>query len=264
MTKTVSCLLYGGLGNQLFQIFTTMAYAYDHGRELVLPYAENLGKRPTYWNNLLAPLRKYLLKDSNVSSVIVSSVMQLDEPYIQEPHHDVQHIVLNGYFQSPKYFHHRKSQILRELGFIEEGFLSKHVSLHFRRGDYKQLPDCHPVLPIDYYMSALDYITTVARVSTVLYFCEDEDHDDIMRDIEVLNKSFPTIVFKSCKCSSDWQEMMVMSACEHNIIANSSFSWWGAYLNPNPHKIVCYPATWFGPMIPKDVSDMFPSDWIKI
>ncbi len=260
MTKTVSCLLYGGLGNQLFQIFATMAYAFDHDRKLVLPYSENLGKRPTYWNNLLAPLRKYL--SSNISSVL-----QLDEPYIQEPHDDVQHIVLNGYFQSPKYFHHWRPRIIKELGFIEDGYeknFHKHVSLHFRRGDYKQLPDCHPILPIDYYIHALDYITTVAHVSTVLYFCEDEDHDDIMRDIDSLKKSFPKLVFARWKRPSDWEEMQVMSACEHNIIANSSFSWWGAYLNPNPHKIVCYPETWFGPMIQKDVSDMFPSDWIRI
>jgi hypothetical protein len=58
--------------------------------------------------------------------------------------------------------------------------------------------------------------------------------------------------------------MMAMTGCTHNIIANSSFSWWGAYLNPNLGKIVCYPATWFGPAIQTDVANMFPKDWIKI
>ena len=59
--------------------------------------------------------------------------------------------------------------------------------------------------------------------------------------------------------------MVLMSCCEHNIIANSSFSWWGAYFNDNPEKIVCYPSVWFGPKLQnKKTEDMFPKDWKKI
>jgi len=52
--------------------------------------------------------------------------------------------------------------------------------------------------------------------------------------------------------------------CDHNIIANSTFSWWGAYLNQNPSKIVCYPGTWFGPALKHDTRDLFPTDWVKM
>jgi hypothetical protein len=62
----------------------------------------------------------------------------------------------------------------------------------------------------------------------------------------------------------DWEQMLLMSLCNHNIIANSTFSWWGAYLNDNPGKIVCYPEHWFMPEVKKDVTDLFEEDWIKI
>jgi hypothetical protein len=62
----------------------------------------------------------------------------------------------------------------------------------------------------------------------------------------------------------DWEQLLMMSSCGHNIIANSTFSWWGAYLNSNPDKIVCYPETWFGPKAQHDTLDLFPEDWIKV
>jgi hypothetical protein len=102
------------------------------------------------------------------------------------------------------------------------------------------------------------------RVDRVCYFCEDEDIDTVGNNIDALKQEFSKINFERVRESSDWEEMLSMSRCAHNIIANSSFSWWGAYLNRNPDKMVCYPSTWFGPSIPKDVAAMFPEKWIKI
>jgi hypothetical protein len=62
----------------------------------------------------------------------------------------------------------------------------------------------------------------------------------------------------------DYEEMIFMSCCHHHIIANSSFSWWGAYFNSSPDKIVCYPKTWFGPALPLNTKDLCPSEWIAI
>ena len=63
---------------------------------------------------------------------------------------------------------------------------------------------------------------------------------------------------------ADWQQMLLMSVCDHNIIANSTFSWWGAYFNANPEKVVCYPSVWFGPGVSHDTRDMFPESWTKV
>ena len=63
---------------------------------------------------------------------------------------------------------------------------------------------------------------------------------------------------------ADWQQMLLMSVCDHNIIANSTFSWWGAYFNTNPQKVVCYPSVWFGPGVAHNTMDLCPESWAKI
>ena len=74
---------------------------------------------------------------------------------------------------------------------------------------------------------------------------------------------FPEIEFRGCDTEiEDWQQMLLMSLCSHNILANSTFSWWGAYLNTDPEKVVVYPGKWINTH--RDLNDLFPSDWIKI
>ena len=77
---------------------------------------------------------------------------------------------------------------------------------------------------------------------------------------------FPDLKFEKIDDSiEDWEQVIIMSLCEHNIIANSSFSWWGAYFNKNINKIVCYPDKWFGPKGPHNqTKDLCPDSWNKI
>jgi hypothetical protein len=119
---------------------------------------------------------------------------------------------------------------------------------------------------MEYYANALNYILAMDdTIDCVHYFCEDEDLADVEKDVYTLKNEFrQKIVFERHLENSDWKEMLAMSCCKHNIIANSSFSWWGAYLNPNPEKIVCYPSVWFGPLIHENTDAMFPANWIKI
>ena len=97
----------------------------------------------------------------------------------------------------------------------------------------------------------------------ILYFKEKNDNvDDIILQLESI---FLDIEFICCMDANDWEHMFIMSFCEHNIIANSTFSWWSAYLNENINKIVCYPSIWFG-NVNRHLSteDLFPKQWIKI
>ena len=78
-------------------------------------------------------------------------------------------------------------------------------------------------------------------------------------------KAYPQLNFIQCNYIQDWEQLLLMSLCNHNIIANSTFSWWGAYFNTNPGKIVCYPSVWFGSKcINNSTRDLFPENWIKI
>jgi hypothetical protein len=254
--------LYGGLGNQLFQIFTTIAFSIKHNLNFTFFYTPNLGKRQTYWHTLLSSIIEHTSTEPFENHTQINQGDNLfDNPPKQK------NIQLNGYFQSFTFFENEFTAILDILQIerFREASLQHCVSLHFRLGDYKFLQDCHPILEIDYYKNALEYILLMdPTITCVKYYCEEEDLDTVKKNVETLSQEFRNILFEREIAHSDWQEMISMSCCKHHIIANSSFSWWGAYLNTNREKIVCYPSVWFGPLIQQDVRSMFPSEWIKI
>ena len=188
-------------------------------------------------------------------------------------------VLLHGYFQSYKYFEENYSSICKIIGIdkmkinllfdlklIGTSF-EKTISMHFRLGDYKKIPEYHPIATYEYYERALTHIQKLKPYHefTVYFFCEDEDIITVQITINKLMVRFPRFVFiRGDNRLSDWQQMHLMSCCHHNIIANSSFSWWGAYFNSYEDKIVCYPSVWFGEKAHHDTSDLCPPDWIKI
>ena len=106
---------------------------------------------------------------------------------------------------------------------------------------------------------------TKNHIIKFFYFCEEEDIAIVEEKIQYLQSQFTSCIFvKILHDICDWHQLLLMSLCQHNIIANSSFSWWGAYFNSNPNKIVCYPNVWFGQKIGHDTSDLCPNSWTKI
>ena len=283
----ITCNLMGGLGNQLFQIFTVISYAIKYKQMFKFINTEELGgdgctKRKTYWNTFLFKLSGFLFtKYPHFDIVYREDGFQYNEiprGYLQ----DNTNIMLHGYFQSYKYFQENYDIVCRMLNIAEKRldvleevvdnyhtaqFLEKSISMHFRLGDYKKLPDYHPIMSSEYYTNALQYIVKhIDYTPNVLYFCEDEDVESVNETIQLLKNEFPAIEFeRGTNTLDDWQQMLLMSCCNHNIIANSSFSWWAAYFNANPTKIICYPSVWFGPkMSDVVVKDLFPDDWVRI
>ena len=148
------------------------------------------------------------------------------------------------------------------------------ISMHFRLGDYKTLPLYHPIIPYEYYKNSLEFILKEEYLKDscvcVLYFCEEEDIELVENNyLKELRLEFPTCTFKNTAVAlginEDWKNLLLMSLCSHNIIANSSFSVWGAYFNKNTKKRVCFPSVWFGEKLSSnDTSDIFPVEWYKI
>jgi hypothetical protein len=290
----ISVNLMGGLGNQLFQIFTTIAYAIKYKHKFVFPYSDKLAQRVTYWNNFMLSLKLFTTANLNnrVTNADIQNMENIGEKefrYNELPASDPSTpFKLNGYFQSYKYFENeveqiysllrldkQKQQIMEEYSDLFSLDRTK-ISMHFRLGDYKQLQHYHPIMPPQYYQNALTTIFEQSSIkdASVLYFCEEEDNNIVTQFINVLKMHFDTTSYKIefVKVDdkiADWKQMLIMGCCYHNIIANSSFSWWGAYMNSNVDKIVCYPALWFGQTMHehhgfKDTKDLFPEKWIKI
>jgi hypothetical protein len=273
----ITCFLQGGLGNQLFQIFTTIAYAIKNKQTFKFLYTTHLGPRPTYWNNFLFPLKMFTGNMPSISQFVPlkeNGFHYTDLPLIKKENINV---ALSGYFQSYKYFNHIYKYLceLICLTISKQNIKLKYpyeyndlISLHFRIGDYVNYPNHHPILPLEYYKKCIEFIIDKTKNDKlqILYFCESADNGAVNKHIENLQMHFPNCSFiRSHETSSDWEQLLMMSCCRHHIIANSSFSWWGAYFNQLEDKIVCYPEKWFGTALAQhNTNDLFPDNWNKI
>ena len=287
MSNTIEIM--GGLGNQLFQIFTLIAYSLKTRRPF---YFENKPitnghRKKYYWDTaLLDNLKKFVENSKKIDHFYNEHGFHYIPISIND--HTVQsgkNIKLNGYFQSYKYFEEYKEDIfkliqLKEtqnivkekvIAIIPELTFNKTISMHFRVGDYAHQQQNHPLMPVEYYEKALSTLITEADNTefNVLYFCEENDIKYVNNKINYLrNKdNFKNLIFiKIPEQLDDWEQIIVMSLCKYHIIANSTFSWWGAYFEiNNDDKLIYYPNKWFGSAIGKIIiEDLFPSEWKKI
>ena len=284
--------IMGGLGNQLFQIFTLISYSITNKSPFY--FSKNSiqqgERKKTYWDTIfLKNLEPFVKSSPNIQDRILP---EQGFHFQTLPFYDEGHIRLFGYFQSFKYFQHQQNNILRLLNFSEcrENVRSKHlmtfenkIALHFRIGDYIKLPNNYPIMSLNYYIEALtqflkDTNSQKTYPHQVLFFCEKTDQTYIethfiipLKESEYLKDKF---TFQCIDHElSDWEQMLTMSLCKYFIIANSTFSWWGAYLSEctkssdvkPSENYVYYPSTWFGPaMSYNNVLDLFPPHWKKI
>ena len=301
----LSCVIMGGLGNQLFQIYTTMALSMEMKTNFNFPKnkMETDKRNDTYWDSFLKEL------DKSTTSIDIKKIQYPIYKEKEFKYNKIQilpelfrkngSVMLYGYFQSYKYFDKEYKSISRYIGVyesrleVENTYYKKYknmniISVHFRMGDYKALQNCHPILEDDYYINSIKFILHKMRNNKkwkVLYFCEEEDAVEVENKVKKINAVCKEYLEEQKRENNrekkydqeieferggeprmkDWQQLLLMSCCQHNIIANSSFSWWAAYFNDNNDKVVCYPETWFGPQLSQhDTSDLCPKSWNKI
>lgn len=264
----IFCNLKGGLGNMLFQIAASISISIDKNTECSFP---NLEEHLNYLNldSNHNPKLDHAIEYKNVLSKLLTKKPTEYLETIKYPftfssiETKSESFFIDGFFQSEKYFLHNRDKIIEFLkcpSIIEEYILNKYseflnlktTSIHIRRGDYLNLNDYHIVQDINYYMSS---IKLLSDSDIFIVFS-----DDINWCKENLN--FDNFIF--IENEKDYIELYLMSKCKNNIISNSSFSWWGAWLNENKNKKVIAPKKWFGPKIIEDTSDIIPQNWIKI
>jgi hypothetical protein len=279
MIITVNYL--GGLGNQLFQIFNMISLSIDYKAEFYLlnkTYSDSVCfNRLVYWDNLFYSLKNILKDESFFNKIEFSIYKEKNFSYNQITLDNNRNVHLLGYFQSYKYFIHNYNYILDILNFnkiiqeIKNKYISKYDfnnfnSIHFRLGDYKKLQECHPIIDNDYYIASIKHIIEKTKVNNFLIFYENEDYDIVVNNCNLIKNAVNEFNYNLIDTDiPDYEQMICMSLCQNNIIANSSFSWWGAYLNKNKSKTVIYPKKWFGSELSVDsLEDMFPENWIKI
>lgn len=250
--------LQGGLGNQLFQ--------WAVSRNLSIKYNTDYYFEKSYFmNNNKGIVSKFDLELTNLNLYIKeNSISKL--PVIND-NFKFQNIpdnsFLDGYWQSEKYFIDSENQIRNDLGINKDIYsyiihkypvLSENtVSIHIRRGDYTKLQHIHPLQSIDFYEKAYDIIND--KSINILVFSDDIEWCK-------QNIKFDNITY--IEGETNIVDMYIMSLCNHNIIANSSFSWWGAWLNENKNKKVIAPLNWFGSSSTLYTGDIISEKWIKI
>lgn len=179
----------------------------------------------------------------------------------------------DGYFQNEKYFKHCRSELLKcfslkepledkNAEILEQIKSTNSVSIHIRRGDYVTLESAntlHGLCSLDYYEKAVEYIAKKVGNSgkTPHFFVFSDDIEWVRANLKI---DYPNIMidFNQQNCHFDLE---LMKNCKHNIVANSSFSWWGAWLNENPDKIVIAPKKW---LATSQKCDIVPIEWVKI
>lgn len=247
----ISVSLQGGLGNQIFQIAAAYSLSLDgnfgFGIDLDNCNVPLQGKpAKTYARNIYYNIPKINHFDYDFK-------IYKEPQWEYTPIGVSDNLLLQGYFQSPLYFDHHKQNIIDLLlnDDIRYGILNRvqdmyevelrnSVSLHIRRGDYQRFPSIHPITDISYFMEAISRIGKEREVYCILVFSDD---------IEWCKKEIRANNVRFVEGLSDLESLLLMSLCNHNIITNSSFSWWASYFNANPDKIVYAPKKWFGSLV---------------
>jgi len=235
----------GGLGNQLFQIAAGICYSYMNDMELLIKPGPN--PRPYYWDSILSPFQ------SRITSESAEKYSESSFSYTQIPSFD-KNIELDGYFQSSKYFGTLPVKNMLSFPNIRENLIAtygdittkEHVIIHARRGDYLTKQAFHKNLDHTYYNAAIEHmLKTVPNPKFIL----------ISDDPHYWKGEFENAILFN---ESDIITLWLMMNSSNLIIANSTFSWWGAYLSGGN---VVAPKEWFGSEGPDDWSDIYEPRW---
>lgn len=207
-------------------------------------------------------------KFSNINPFKLKNVLEKDfSQFDDQLLNSGDNILLEGFFPCYRYFEPIRDVLLTEFKTVDQMTgknaeclqrikSTNSVSIHFRRGDYN-LPTFHGMLPMDYYKKAIDYVA--GKITQPVFYIFSDEPDWVRQNMSF---DFPTEVIDFNGDDQNYFDIELMKHCKHNIIANSGFSWWPAWLNGNENRLVVAPAKWTVQGVGK--SQMIPGDWIVI
>ena len=269
----------GGLGNQMFQYAIAQSIAIEKNDNFKLDISAFNTYELFSFRLDEFKITASLATQEDINNIVGKSnffqkimrLIRLSNHYVEKERtifdnsvFNKKHIYLEGYWQNEKYFNKHRSTILkaftpkREFTDITKSYCdqiinSESVSVHIRRGDYLKHDDIG-VLPLSYYKKAIEYFFSKNKGSYFYIFSNDIDWcKDSFKD-------FNNIIFID-NTESEIADLWLMSKCKNNIIANSSFSWWSAWLNTNPDKVVISPKQWMK-VNPKN-HKWAPEEWLQ-
>lgn len=276
-------IVHGGLGNQMFAYafscalkkkypfsFTSLdmlePWEAHNGYELLKVFPKIKGKSYKFyrrqWKLYSQFFTKYLFltqKEKEIDYCSYNSKYVIPRGVFN---------IFDGFWQSEKYFKCVERKVKEQFQFDYDKLNSESkkmllelvnqscsVSVHIRRGDYKDYQDYFGgICTTEYYQNAINYLKSQIHNPKFYFFSDDIEW--VKYEFKDLNAVFVDWNLKE----ESWQDLFLMSQCNHNIIANSSFSWWGAWLNNNSNKIVIAPQKWFNKIPARDI---IPETWIK-
>jgi len=275
----------GRLGNQMFQYAALRGIAANRGFGWVIPSPETSGIDEFGFENNYCMFDTFKMKhatpehygfNQNAPWAIWKEFHFNEELFNTCP----DNVNLDGYFQTEKYFKHIEKEIREDFQFQDEIFNpckelidslgeGRKIALHIRRGDpklpwaYVNLQNAHPVQTWEYYEAALIHFPEdipVIVFSDVIEWCKEQEF--FKPDRFILSETQDEF---SDGQRVPWTDLCLMSLCTDAIIANSTFSWWGAWLINDPNKVVVAPKNWFGSSLSfNDTKDLYLPNWIQI
>lgn len=257
----IVCRNIGQLGNNLFQIAAAIGWARKYGYEWGVDFGRGLSDPYSKIHECYPNLPKAEFFGTRFHEHPPTQCSQHGQ-HFNDCHFDYHelpdlgpNVVATGFFQSWKYFKDVQDEVKKVFALEHVPGYEDYVSIHVRRGDYLQHTGSFP--PVD-----INYITKAMEMSGSKKFLVFSD------DIGWCKQNIKGAEFSEGR--NTLQDLSLMASCGHHIIANSTYSWWGAYLGHNPDKVVISPSckrgNWFGMSagVKKDVTDLLPPEWIQI
>ncbi|KKN72160.1 hypothetical protein LCGC14_0413720 [marine sediment metagenome] len=232
----------GQLGNQLFQISSVIGSALYHNDDWILP-------KWLYFNYFNIPAN-YFSNEIHINRIH----NELCFHYAGIPSFKGEVVSLSGYYQASKYWQDYANVVLKLLMPKRLGSYKDYTAIHVRRTDYLIHTECYSILDMhNYYEKAM-------------MACPSKNYLIFSDDLDWCKKHFVGNEFSFSEERHPAIDLGNMIGCKNNIIANSSFSWWAAWLNKTPDKKIVAPVTWFGPKLSltHDTKDLLPKEWIKV